>query len=133
MGGRGGGLQCEIESLQILDLQGLASLHILCFLLMQCCTPVVSGLRAAFNTAALIEEGGWGKEEGVSLSVCCPRLIIISFTYFLARNMQIYQHINNHGLIIVNISPISWHPRIHLHVPISIWLIFSRISLRDIL
>ena len=27
----------------------------------------------------------------------------ISFTYFIARNMQFNQHINNHGLIIVNI------------------------------
>ena len=27
----------------------------------------------------------------------------ISFTYFLARNIQINQHINNLGLIIVNI------------------------------
>ena len=30
------------------------------------------------------------------LDLCCSS---ISFTYFLARNVQIYRHINNHGLI----------------------------------
>ena len=54
-----------------LDLRRLASLHIMC------CASVVSGLylQAAFNTATLM---GGGMEEGGSLPVCCPRLIILS-------------------------------------------------------
>ena len=68
--GQGRGVQCKIESLQILDLRRLASLHIMC------CASVVSGLhlQAAFKTATLMG----GMEEGGSLPVCCPRLIILS-------------------------------------------------------
>ena len=55
------------------------SAHPVVRFLLQCCTSVVSGLRAAYNTAALMRGEGGGREEGVSLSVCCPRFIILSY------------------------------------------------------